>query len=556
MKAKKKLVSNYSNAWSTIKPLLAMAPGIFIIIYYILCPAEAHMTSDSTDSLRWAWATFESGKLISDNFAYAAILPFGGNLIFLPFVAIFGYSVTAQLCGLVLFAILFAAALMYMARGMGYSYTVSGGFVSVVMLVLSNSSKLLEIMWEHIFYYNLGLLFFCFGFGLVLRILRKNETAKSPAESQTRSTVRVLVLAVFSFVAATNGLQALVCFTLPLMAGFAAEMFFNGERKLLDRKNYNSWILIGGVFLFSMLGFGMIDKISGGVTAGYADAYSAYSSISTWANNFLNFFNNWFTLIGVSVADGDPLASSESVINILRMVGAIVLLVAPIILACRYNKIKSAALKAVLIGHFAVSAFIIFATVCGKLGGANWRLVPMLGTSVMVTYFAAIELKQQASVVAARFGCLILAVLIGMSAFGGAAVMSCAPDSDRSNSWHTSARVLEEKGLKYGYANFWWAEIITMYSDGEVQVANLYPGMERPTKYNYQQPLDSYEDKDTDRYFLLLTESENTKMRAWLKEQRDSGRIIEEFTIESDPYDLRGYTGEVVYVFVFADNIF
>lgn len=548
--------NNFSRAWAIIKPLLAIAPGIFIIIYYILCPAEAHMTSDSTDSLRWAQATFESGKLISDNFAYAAILPFGGNLIFLPFIAIFGYSVTAQLCGLTVFAVLFAAALMYMARGMGYSYTVSAGFVSVVMLVLSSSSKLLEIMWEHIFYYNLGLLFFCFGFGIVLRILREGGIRESLANGKIRDWLRIIVLAVFSFVAATNGLQALICFTLPLAAGIGAELLFNCERKLLDRKNHVAWLAILGIVALSMFGFAMIDKIAGGVTAGYADAYSAYSAMHTWPENFLNFFNNWFSLVGVSVVAGDPIASADSVINVLRMAVAVVLLVAPIILLCRYPKIKSAALRSVLIGHFAVTACILFATVCGKLGGANWRLVPMLGTSVMVTYFAAIEFKNQAGVVLARIGCLIMATLIGMSALSGIGIVSLDADTDGSNSWHTCARVLEERGLKYGYANFWWAEIITMYSNGALEVANLYPDQKEPTKYNYQQPIDSYEDKETDRYFLLLTESEILKMKIWLDEQRQTGAIVDEFTIESDPYDLRGYKGEMVYVFVFADNIF
>ena len=99
-------------------PWLAMAPGLFLILYYIIGPAEGYMTSDCTDSLRWAQATLESGKLISDSFDYAAILPFGGNLLFLPFVAMFGYSTTAQICGLVVFALLFAAALYYLVRGM------------------------------------------------------------------------------------------------------------------------------------------------------------------------------------------------------------------------------------------------------------------------------------------------------------------------------------------------------------------------------------------------------------------------------------------------------
>lgn len=45
-------------------------------------------------------------------------------------------------------------------------------------------------------------------------------------------------------------------------------------------------------------------------------------------------------------------------------------------------------------------------------------------------------------------------------------------------------------------------------------------------------------------------------MTAWLNMQRTQGKIIEEFTIESAPYNLRGYSGSLVYIYVFDQNIF
>ena len=536
-------------------PWLAMAPGLFLILYYIIGPAEGYMTSDCTDSLRWAQATLESGKLISDNFAYAAILPFGGNLLFLPFVAIFGYSVAAQICGLVVFALLFAGALYYLVRGMGQSRFVSGGAVSVVMLILSSSGKLREIMWEHVFYYNLGLLFFCFGFGLALRILREGGLREGIEHGKPMDWVRVAVICVFSLVAATDGLQTLVCFTLPLVVGIFAERFLDSDTKLICRRNLHTLALLGMVGILSVIGYLLIDFVSGGVTAGYAEAYSAYSAMSTWTNNFLGFFYNWFTLMGVSVEAGTALVSKKSVFAMIRIFGAIMLLVIPVILVCRYNKIQSDALRAVLIGHFAVTAFILFAVTFGKLGGANWRLVPMLGTSVLTSFLASVELIRQKKA-AARVGALLLALLILLACVSALEIYKMPADYGEENSWHTVACELEARDLKYGYANFWWAEIVTMLSDGAVEVANLYPGQRSPAKYNYQQPVDSYEDKDTDRYFLLLTESENKDMATWLQKQRTLGKISEEFTIESEPYDLRGYTGSLIYVYVFPENIF
>ena len=92
-------------------PVLALLPGLGLLLYYVLGPAAGHMTSDCTDSLRWAQASYLSGRLISEDFHYAALLPFGGNQIFLPFIALFGYGLKAQLWGLAVFTLLFAAAL-------------------------------------------------------------------------------------------------------------------------------------------------------------------------------------------------------------------------------------------------------------------------------------------------------------------------------------------------------------------------------------------------------------------------------------------------------------
>lgn len=513
------------------------------------------MTSDCTDSLRWAQATYESGQLISDNFYYAAILPFGGNLLFLPFVAIFGYSMTAQLCGLTLFALLFIAALYYLARGLGYSHTVSACMVGVMLMIMSSSAKLREIMWEHVFYYNLGLLFFCFGLGLALRILRQDGPADNPGSARPHDWVRVAVLLVFSLIAATDGLQTLVCFTLPLICGVFANRFLH-EGRLLCRRNVNTAILLALVVLCSALGFLLIGPLSHGVTAGYADAYSAYSAMSSWTDNFLGFFVNWLSLLGVSVTAGDPLVSLDSIVNMIRIFGGIILLVAPLVLAAGFNKIRNSAVRTVLIGHFAVSAFILFAVTFGKLGGANWRLVPMLGTSVLASFMTAIELIGRKKV-AGRIGALLLAFLILMGCVSALEISRMPADYGDDNSWHVASEQLAARGLKYGYANFWWAEAITMISGGDVVVANLYPGSKAPVEYNYQQPAGSYDDReDADRYFLLLTEDEVPTMTAWLNMQRTQGKIIEEFTIESAPYNLRGYSGSLVYIYVFDQNIF
>ena len=594
---------------SFLLALIILAVGVGAVLYYITGPAQYYMTSDSTDSLRWAQASYESGKLISEDFYYAAILPFGGNLIFAPFIAVFGYSVAAQLAGLVVYTLLLVWAMYYMATGIGLKRVEAAALVSLTLLILSSSPKLREIMWEHIFYYNLGILFFCLGVGLVSRLMREDSAVMKKGETETSTLrawaavvavtaivmlvvskavasvvafgivaavittalvcisvtcaiikpraalldwIKLSFLAVFSMLAATNGLQTLVCFALPVFAGMFAERLFDDATPIFSRKNLLTAGVAGFLLVGTLVGYSMIESVTAGVTAGYQEAYSSYSAMGEWTDNLLKFMINWFSLIGVSVVSGDPLMSSESVINMLRIFGGMILLVAPVVLLFFWKRISSHSVRIALIGHFAVSAFIVFAVVFGKLGGANWRLTPMLGTSVVLSFVTAIELIRQKKV-ARRVGALLLAFMILLALPAALEIKEMQSDDGDNVAWHTATDELIARGLRYGYANFWFAETITMLSDGELEVSNIREGTDEPQAYAYQLPKNAFADRpDATEYFLLLTEKENSTMRDWL----DESGYKSSFIINTEGYNLRGHYGKIFHVYVFSENIF
>ncbi|MBP5154041.1 MAG: hypothetical protein ILP12_03400 [Lachnospiraceae bacterium] len=540
-------------AGSILLPLLAILPGLGLILYYILGPAAGHMTSDCTDSLRWAQASLISGKLISDNFDYAALLPFGGNQIFLPFLLIFGYGMRAQVAGLALFAVLFAAALYYVGRGLDFSRTASAGLASIVMLVLSSGSKLREILWEHIFYYNLGLLFFCVGLGLCVRILKSLKKEQPKRRDKVLLALRLVLLGVFSLFAATDGLQTLVCYTLPILAGLFAERFLDPETPFFSRKNGGALLTIALVFICSAVGFFLIPVISHGVSAGYADAYSSYSGMANWTENFHKLFNHWFTLLGVSVTDGQHFVTVDSVFQALKIFGALFLLFFPLGLLLRLPSMENQGLKVLTVGHAAVTAFILFAFVFGRLGAANWRLTPVLGTGLLTTCAAVLEGIRRKGVLR-RFGAVGIVFLALLALQPALEIRSMPADHGNNAAFYTVAAELESRGLKYGYAHFWWCQLLTMVSENRVQVSTTEIRDRIPTRHTYQDYRDNYLDKPTDRYFLLLNETENRTVSSWIEEQRLLGRITESIAIPTEEYLVGGYRGSTVYVYVFNVN--
>ena len=525
--------------------LLALV-GVATVIYYIVGPSEYYMTSDCTDSLLWAQATLESGKLVSPDFHYAAVIPFGGNLIFLPWLAIFGYSMAAQIAGLCTYAVLLFAAVVYLARGLGYKWYVAGGMLSVLVLILSSSAKLREIMWEHIFYYNLGILFFCFGMGLAVRIFKKGGFVDGERRGLVNFIVLSSILTVFTAACATNGLQSLVCFILPVFGAMFAVCLLDGETKLLSKRNLWALIPLAAVGIATLVGLKLTDTVTGGVTAGYQEAYSTYSDMSTWTDNFLGMFKNWFTLLGVSVTKADPLMSEDSIINMIRIFGSLLLLGAPIVMLCGYKNIKNSAVKMLLIGHFAVSAFMIFASVFGNLGGANWRLTPMVGTAALATFAYGADLIARRGV-AARVGALILAFMLLVAVVPVLDIKGMSEEEVDKYDAHLITEALKERGLEHGYATFWRSQIITMLSGEEIKCRVINDNVSVPTKRDYQSADSWYEDVEgEDEYFLLLTFNEYFTCSSW---------IMQHENIETDNFTVKNEkTGAVYFVYVYSEN--
>ena len=121
--------------------ILGIAGVFAVIAYYILFPAEGYLHSDCTDTILWAQASYDSGKLIYDGFQYAAVLPFGGNLLMLIFMPFFGYSMMTHNLGMLLFLLLFILAAVFFCRSLGYGYGSSFILTFILTFVLSNSIK-------------------------------------------------------------------------------------------------------------------------------------------------------------------------------------------------------------------------------------------------------------------------------------------------------------------------------------------------------------------------------------------------------------------------------
>jgi hypothetical protein len=490
-------------------PLFLLSLGV--ILYYIIGPSEGYFHSDCTDSILWANAALESGKILAEDFYYAAILPFGSFIWMVPAVALFGLSMPAQILSMSIFAVLFCAVLAFFFRSMKWGWKWTAAAVFSTVLILSGSEKLREIMWEHTIYYSLGILLVFLLLGLIFRVL------DSPWEKGKRSRLVVWSALLFAVClgCGTDSFQVLAITVVPALGALALYTFFDKETPLISWNNGRKYIIAVIVILGSLMGLAILAVITqfGKIDAYYENSYSLWSSVSSWHENAGNFFEHYFSLLGIETPAA--LFSFASVLTMIKLAGALLLLVCPVVLLFQYRRIRDRYTKIALLAHVLLTAVILFGYICGMLSVAAWRLTPFVGSSAVATLLCIKWLICENEIVGKRIGGLIMAVILAFSLVNVKTIVSIPADYGRDDSIYVTLEELEARGLTYGYATFWNAGRATLLSDSKVKVRNINLSASGISPNRYQSSETWYKDKEgQETYFLMLTESEYTTFKA------------------------------------------
>jgi hypothetical protein len=502
------------------------------IPYFILGPARGFFHADCTDTIYWAEAAVESGRLLNPDFGYAALLPFGANLWLIPLVRLFGMSYGTHSAGMLIFVLVYGAAALFLATQLRLSGIWRGILVTGMLLLLSGSAKLREIMWGHVIYYSLGILFLMIGLALIVRY----DTGRKPRRT-------LLLLAMLTAGVATNGAQSIALYLLPLAGAVALERFFTTGASWRDFQTQKAIRLVALMAGMTLTGLVLLYFLTakGTITAGYANGYSTFSSADEWCANAAKIIPNLLSLYGITAQKGVSLASLDAIIVLVRLSGLIVLLAVPALLMAVYRQISCKALKYMLWAHHITAAIILFLVTLGSLGNANWRLTPLLGTAALTTVIglswvlggrgipdndvaaqtqtcrtARGRLPQKpdgmrhlTATPRKRLAALCLIVLLLNALINAGQIYALPVDNGQDNTLHQLTDFLLEHELEYGYATFWQAQAITLLSNQKVSVRNVAVDQSGISPRLYQSNKNWYQDQqETNEYFLLLDQTE------------------------------------------------
>lgn len=558
-----KILAFSKKHWISALSVVLAILSFGICLYYIVCLSKGDFHSDCTDSLYWANATVESGKVFDENFRYAAMLPFSASLWFIPIIKLFGVTMRAQIIGMSVFLVLFTTAIWFMCRSMNWSVRATCSMISALLLILSGSEKLREIMWGHVIYYSLALLIICVGTGLVFRFEKHFAGLLSSAKKKKSIAGAVIFGALTALLFAgnaTNGFQMIAIATVPVLAGIFAERFFDGRQKLFSSSSIPAAVMILTVIVSTLCGLVILKLLKGEKAAGYTSVYSMFSGISDWYGNFTKLFSQFPELIGISIKKSDRMISKEAIVYLIRLAGMLVITVIPLVGLFGYKKLHDKGTRFILWVHLSLTAVILFGYICGRISNANWRLTPIIGSSVMATVAIFREWldgifpkkstdeaenneKCNEKRVCLRLGVILSAVIVMFGAVNFNEIRKMPRDYEHP--LEAVANDLEAHGLEYGYATFWRSQALTMLSDSKVRVRETLVKSDGVITDYYQSSRLWYEDQPgIDKYFIMLSDDElNT-----VGDSEYWQEITEKYLIEN--FETRGYN-----VFVFSRNV-
>jgi len=538
--------------------ILAVLAFVYVFLasfYYVTTVAKSEFHSDCTDTIMWANASYESGKVYDPDFVYACFLPFGTNLLMQPFLGIFGLSMTTHIIGMTLFFLILSACFFFMMKFTGSDFKgCCFGTAAFLGLTLS-SEKLREIFWGHTIYYTLGLLFLIFAVMMYFRIIsliRKRQTAVQKGEKTSVITARTVIccciLCLFIMFAGTDGISAISIFFLPFTAAVAAEHFVNSDTGLLSKKTLKVAVQVIVFSVMTILGILINNAWKGDLKAGYQDANSVYSAMNTWPDHLRNLPMAWLDLFGVKNLEGEKLMAGKGLVNLFYIFAALLLAALPVVATyfySRYSK-KDKALRMWVWIHWAVSAIVLLGYICGVLFGANWRITPVMGTAMILSIlFVRWALAQKTTISRMAFILFLPAIIVCFINVKN--TFSTPKDAYKENNVIELARVLEDNKLDKGYATFWNCNSIAVASSNNIKIREVTVDDNGINKRFYQSSKKWFDDiKADDECFLLVTQSEYNTICEKFPDYSERASQILDVSVNNAPY----------HIFVYDNNIF
>lgn len=477
--------------------------ALFVILsYYILNNTGSDYDSDFVEGTLWAKASIDSGRVLSDTFYYPYAIPFGSNLLFIPFVKLFGVSLLANRVGMFFFFIIVCGVFLYFSS----AFNVGKGdtFFIISLLIMAFVNTLAFNLLLHILYYLLDYVCLVGMIGALMWI-----------DKSKGKRIHYVLLALFTLWGAANGAVSACLSVFPMLIA----LVFSGHKK---PSNNVVWIvivfLICGLILYKVTMIGVIENK-------YIENASSYRfrDVSNWFENLNALPAAWIKLFITNDPTGISVFSAKGVLTVIELGLMLLFTGIPLPYILNYKKLKEAEkwvfISAAVVWIITLAQFIFFR-------GAEGRLLyngVLVNSMLIAVWFLRlrIELNNWRNILVCGlaeamlvFTCLMLVM-------------------EHTGPVHNVlAEELEKRGLTHGYATYWNSNNVSVCSEGKIKSCTVFAdeGKITPRIYN----IDSmwYMNQPGD-FYLALTEAEeeNISWNRFYKENAKDYFNIDKFKV-------------------------
>lgn len=536
-------MENVKNVKSYIKKapqyflIIATLLSVFGVFYYTIGLSKNFVNTDIFDTLLWAKASYESGKIISPDFYYSAFLPFGGSLLMLPFIPFFGVSFTTHVIGMVIFEIIFLVCFVLFFRKIGFNANwIMIALIANCLLWLC-SDKFREMFMEHIIYYSLSALFVLVGYMLINEFICSINSA-----SKRKKIILGLISFTFFTFVATDGVQIIGLATVPVIAAFICERFFDVKTRITSKENRPTIVAVVIVGIATVAGLIVIKMLLNGSVSEYASSFSQYDTndrIYMYPQKIKNFIDCWYQLFEVFFISKVSLSSINQIPILVTAAYATILLLTVPITALFYKKLKAQEVKKLFWIALFVNAITLFLWIVGTIAGVEWRLIPSVFASFLLLItelkmmFETVELK--------RFSIVIIAVVL-LTAYPSFNYLIAYSPTDSYAGYSSLLEKMEYNNITHGYGNYWISGTLNVLTREKVNIEFVeFHTDEKLHIYQYQQ-FPHIDDNTSDNTILIL----QTKATDFY-EQTDLYKNNKERLLEK--YEMGGEFGYVAYFY-------
>ncbi len=528
--------------YATALALSALVLAFALTQFYIfsdLFIAEIH--SDTTDTLVWARASYDSGSMVNPDYGYGYVLMFSLDKLMLLLIPIFGTGLTTMRVGMLVFSALLAFVMTRFFRALKWSKAQSYSTTAAMLMFFTFSKKLREIYFAHVIHYSLAVLLLM---GIIVLFTRFAEYEKQ--DDKRRINICFGFLALLVFLASTDGPAVIMFASLAFTAGLALESL------LTERSIVKAWRKRGVrclILAFAIAaGYAAFKYCMSLVSSVYTDLTLAQSVSSNPIGKYMYLIKKWFVLLGYNGVFSSPVAAFKNTVIVgFGFTSAVLFAISPFTL-----KKMSVSERVFSLAAYFICFETLVVSVLTQTFDKAWRLSSFVFIMPAVGFIALrhIALSDGKLIKAKRaLASVIIAGYTVCAVSLGAAMPLYSRDTKYWYGENTVIDVLQKNGLTYGYStDFWFGNSITALTENEITISKVKLDSGELYKNLLQTSLTWFDDQPAqEEYFLICTKDEAAENPHLFYDAKAQ--------YESTQYDTRNRVWRELVISVYDHNI-